>query len=82
MQQRSPPLAPPITSLPQGNPNAISQILDIMSNAKDDLLNTIEAEPHIFGIPTMLMVLKEDIQQFLEQEEIGVYPIMIYMRYD
>lgn len=67
MQQRSP-------SLRQGNPNAIYKILDIMSNAKDDLLNTIEAEPYIFGIPTMLMVLKEDIQQFLEQEEIGVYP--------
>jgi len=41
----------------------------------------MDTDPVVFGTPADLMVLKEDIEQFLASEEIGATTIMIYMRY-
>lgn len=80
-QQRSVPVPPPVAPLTQENRNVLDQILEIMVNYPNDCLYTVEGEPSLFGIPTTLHMLKEDIQHFMQREDIGVYPIMFYIRY-
>lgn len=80
-QPQSHPPPPPTVPLTQDVANPITTLLDILANTTDDHLYTMDTDPVVFGTPADLMVLKEDIEQFLASEEIGATTIMIYMRY-
>ena len=81
MQPKSHPPPPPTVPLTQDVANPITTLLDIVANSTDDHLYTMDTDPVVFGTTADLMVLKEDIEQFLASEEIGAPTIMIYMRY-
>ena len=61
-------------------PASLKNLDNIIKNFGNEVVSTLKFKNAFLGVEVMLPLLKEDIMQFLNMQEIGSSIMMVYMR--